>query len=60
VPVIPVSIKGAFDAFPRGSKFPRPWKKVMVKFHKPLQPGELSYNTIAETVQDVVSNEVQQ
>ena len=37
VPVIPVSIKGAFDAMPKGSILPRP-HKVQVEFLEPRIP----------------------
>ncbi|GAB4484052.1 MAG: AMP-binding protein [Thermodesulfovibrionales bacterium] len=39
VPVVPVFIHGAFEAFPRGAAFPRP-KKVTVAFGRPLRPDE--------------------
>ncbi len=50
VPIVPVSIKGAFEALPRGSKIPRPWKKISVKFHKPIYPENLSYDALSNRV----------
>lgn len=50
VPVVPVSIKGAFDALPSGSKFPRPWKKIHIKFLKPVYPENHDYDTLTELV----------
>ncbi|MBN2366469.1 MAG: long-chain fatty acid--CoA ligase [Calditrichaeota bacterium] len=50
VPVVPVSIKGAFDALPRGSLIPRPWKRIQIKFHKPLYPQNHSYESLTELV----------
>jgi long-chain acyl-CoA synthetase len=38
VPIVPVAIDGAGKALPIGSRFPRPWKKVKVKFLAPIQP----------------------
>lgn len=40
VPVVPVYISGAHEAFPRSSTFPRP-KKVTVTFGAPLRPGDV-------------------
>lgn len=58
VPVVPVSIKGAFEALPKGSKIPRPWKKIRVKFHKPIYPAGLDYDALLERVFNQLSAEV--
>lgn len=50
VPVIPVSIKGAFEALPRGSFLPRPLKRIQVKFHSPVYPGDHSYDSLIDAV----------
>lgn len=50
IPVIPVSIKGAIEAMPRGSKFPRPWKRIKVKFHEPVYPGNHTYESLSNEV----------
>jgi long-chain acyl-CoA synthetase len=50
VPIVPVSIKGAYEAMPKGKKIPRPWKKIQVKFHKPIFPEGLSYDVLSEMV----------
>lgn len=50
VPVVPVSIKGAFDALPRGKKIPRPWKRIHVKFLEPVYPENHSYESLQEVV----------
>lgn len=55
VPVVPVSIKGAFEALPRGSFIPRPWKKIKVKFHKPIFPEGRSYEALRELVHQTLS-----
>ena len=46
VPIVPVAINGAYDALPRGSHFPRPWKKINVKFLKPVMPENHSYDSL--------------
>ncbi len=55
VPVVPVSIKGAYDALPKGSKFPRPFKKVIVEFLEPVLPGSNTYDHIAESVYNKIA-----
>lgn len=52
VPVVPVSIKGAFQALPKGSKLPKP-RKVQVEFLDPIYPkGDASYDEISHKVFD--------
>ncbi len=55
VPVVPVSIKGAFDVLPKGSKFPKPFKKVVVEFLEPVLPGSSTYDHIADTVYNKIA-----
>ncbi len=56
VPIVPVSIKGAVNALPRGSKFPRPFKKVSVEFLQPVYPSGETYETLSEIVYNSISN----
>ncbi|MCF8307076.1 MAG: AMP-binding protein [Ignavibacteriales bacterium] len=58
VPIVPVSIKGAIDALPKGSLFPRPWKKIQVKFHKPVYPEDKTYDLLSDQVFKELSSEV--
>lgn len=51
IPIVPVSIKGAYEALPKGSYFPKPFRKVQVEFLDPVYPNKNSYETIAENVQ---------
>ena len=57
VPIVPVSIKGAYDALPKGSWFPRPFKKVMVEFLEPVMPGVQSYDNISDQVHQRISQQ---
>ena len=41
VPVIPVAVAGAYEAFPRGAWFPRP-SKIRVVYGTPLNPARLA------------------
>jgi long-chain acyl-CoA synthetase len=52
IPVVPVAIKGASDALPKGSIFPRPLKKVQVEFLEPLYPENYTYDQIANIVRN--------
>lgn len=55
VPIVPVSIKGAIDALPRGAFFPKPWRKVSVEFLQPVYPQQASYDTLASLVYDQIA-----
>ncbi len=58
VPIVPVTIKGANEALPRGSIFPKPWKKIEVKFHKPVYPTGMTYDMLSEIVQKVIATDL--
>lgn len=58
VPVIPVSINGAGKAMPVGSKFPRLFKKVSIKFNKPIYPQDHETEIIMEKVQNVLEKQL--
>ncbi len=55
VPIIPVSINGAFGALPRGGRFPKPFKKICIEFHEPIHPKELNYNDLSEIVKNTIA-----
>ena len=40
VPIIPIGISGSHRAWPKGSRFPRPFSKIRVKFGKPWKVPE--------------------
>lgn len=58
VPVVPVTIKGADRAMPVGKKFPRFFKKVSVKFNKPVYPKNEAIESIMEKVQSVLAKQL--
>ncbi|MBK6345366.1 MAG: AMP-binding protein [Bacteroidales bacterium] len=54
IPIVPVSIDGAFKALPKGSHFPRPLTKIRIEFLQPVYPGDHSYDTISHQVKDSI------
>ena len=58
MPVVPVAIKGAFKALPKGSLIPRPLKNIQVKFLKPVYPENYTYDSLNDLVFRKVSAEL--
>lgn len=54
IPIVPVAICGASSAMPKGSFFPKPFKKVTVEFLKPIYPKNMSYEHITNSVRDKI------
>jgi len=50
IPVVPVSIHGAFEALPRGTFFPRPCSKVQIEFLAPVYPASYNYESLSDAV----------
>ena len=44
LPVVPISIRGAYDIMPKDSYFPNSGK-IILTIHKPIYPGEKGFNT---------------
>lgn len=44
LPVVPLSISGAYEIMPKDSYFPRSGK-IILTIHKPIEPGEKGFNT---------------
>ena len=59
VPIVPVAIRGAYEAMPSGSKLPKPFKKICVEFLKPIHPEEHhTYESLAETVKEKIQGQL--
>ena len=43
LPVVPVSINGAYEILPRTGKLPH-WGHITLTIHKPIYPGENGHN----------------
>jgi long-chain acyl-CoA synthetase len=56
VPVVPVAIRGAFEALPAGSLLPRPFRRISVCFQPPVFPEDHSYESLNDLVQEKVRN----
>jgi long-chain acyl-CoA synthetase len=50
VPVIPVTINGAYQALPTGSIIPKPFQQISVTFQQPIFPGSHTYESLTEQV----------
>ena len=58
VPIVPVCIRGAFEALPRYKRFISP-SKIKVEFLKPVQPDPAkSYDEIALEVKEAISEKL--
>jgi len=58
VPVVPFGIKGAYKAFPTGSKLPKAGK-VEIQFFDEIVSKNLSYDEIVEKTQDTIKEWVE-
>jgi long-chain acyl-CoA synthetase len=54
VPVVPVAIRGAFEALPSGSILPRPFRRIQVRFQPPVFPEEHNYDSLKDLVRQRV------
>ena len=59
VPIVPVSINGAYDALPSGNKFPKPFKKICVEFLEPILPENHSYEDLADIVKEKIEGNLE-
>jgi long-chain acyl-CoA synthetase len=59
VPVVPVSIHGAYEAMPRGRVFPTPFRSIIVEFLAPVYPENHSYESLSEMVRDNIQNKLE-
>ncbi|HDT11995.1 MAG TPA: 1-acyl-sn-glycerol-3-phosphate acyltransferase, partial [bacterium] len=50
IPVVPVAIKGAYEAFPKGRKMPHPFKRVDVEYLPHITPEGYTKDELAYKV----------
>ena len=53
VPVVPICIKGAYESFPIGAMFPRPYK-IKVRFLPAIYPDAMGYQEIANSTKEAI------
>jgi long-chain acyl-CoA synthetase len=58
VPVVPVAIDGAWHAFPSGSRFPRPFRQIIINFLQPINPGNETYQDLSRKVRDKIQRQL--
>lgn len=58
VPVVPVAIKGAYEALPAGKKFPKPFRKIEVDYLKPVYPNGHNFDTLTQKVKELINEQV--
>ncbi|MGE0077461.1 MAG: AMP-binding protein [Bacteroidales bacterium] len=58
VPVVPVAIDGAFKAFPRGSRIPRPHTTIRVSFLPSINPANYEVDSLVDTVKQQIKSKV--
>ena len=58
VPVVPVAIDGAFEAFPRNRKFPHPFKKINVSYLPPISPEGKTREELAAAVKEAIEEKI--
>ena len=55
VPVVPVCIKGAYEAMPKGQHYPSP-AKVTVEYLPAVSPEDMTYGELSEKVRGEISD----
>jgi len=58
VPVVPVTIDGAYQALPSGSLFPRPFCPISVRFQQPVYPDGHNYESLTKLVHTQVEQQL--
>ena len=56
VPIMPVALKGAYEAMPVGKTLPKFRQEISVEFLPPVHPGSLSYEELTEKVRQQISD----
>ncbi len=56
VPIVPVAIKGAYEAFPTGTRIPKLFKEIRVQFLPPVDPEGYGYDELTDTVKKRIAD----
>ncbi|MCH5216965.1 MAG: 1-acyl-sn-glycerol-3-phosphate acyltransferase [Muribaculaceae bacterium] len=59
LPVVPLSIQGAYNIMPRNTYFPRAGK-IILTIHTPIEPGERGFNTreLLSQCHDIIASDL--
>lgn len=55
IPVVPVAIKGAYKAMPYRAIFPRPFRKISIRFAEPVYPANYSSDELTRIVREKIN-----
>jgi long-chain acyl-CoA synthetase len=58
IPIVPVAIEGAYEVLPQGSRFPKPFRRIIIDFLKPIYPKDHSYESLANMVYQKVRDKI--
>ncbi len=58
VPVVPVALKGMYDAMPKGSRLPRFRQPIRITFLPPVLPEGQSYDDFTERIYQQIKSEL--
>ncbi|MDA3883416.1 MAG: AMP-binding protein [Bacteroidales bacterium] len=59
VPIVPVSINGAYEAMPRGRIIPRPFRKIQIEVLTPVYPENHTYDSLSDKVRSLIEYTLQ-
>jgi len=58
VPIVPVSIRGAWEVLPRGASIPKLFRPVRLDFLPAIPPGSMSYDELTGTVRAMIERKL--
>jgi len=58
VPVVPVAIRGAYHAMPKGRKIPRIFSRIEVNFLDPVYPNQFNMESLTIEVQHLIDDKL--
>lgn len=58
IPIVPVVIKGAYEAMPSGKHFPRMFSKITVHIQPTIVPQEEDYKALTNKVRSIIDHQL--
>lgn len=59
VPIVPVSIQGAYEVLPRGKILPKLFRKIRIEYFKPIYPDGHTYDSLSDKVRSVIEEKLE-